>query len=324
VERLAALGLEASFASELEFYLFKGTYAEARESGYAPQATAYHQHADNDVLIAGLEVPFIGLVLQAMWDMGIEVEAWQGEGGEGQHEINLRYTDPIAMADRHVIYKHTIKAIAHQQGRAVTFMAKPWSDRTGSSGHVHISLRDSAGRPALITEDNSLSPLGRHFLGGLLSASPELILLHAPYANSYRRLQPGSWAPCNVTWGHDNRTCMVRLLGSCASFRLEFRLPGADVNPYLSFAAILAAGLHGIEQELDPGQPTVGDAYAQGAPTLPRDLTEALRAFEMSKVAISGLGEGVHSHLLGLANAELNATRQAVSHWEVGRAFENA
>jgi glutamine synthetase len=324
VERLRALGLHARMASELEFYLFRDSFMEVQAAGYTAAPVAYHQHADNDILLAGLESPMMKSIISAMDALGIELEAWQGEGGLGQHEINFKPAEPLTMADRHVIYKHGTKAIAHQRGRAITFMAKPWTDRAGSSCHVHLSVSDEAGDSVLVGPDGQMTPRGKGFLAGLLRYSPELAVLHSPYANSYRRLQPGSWAPCNATWGFDNRTVMVRVLGREKSFRFEYRLPGADANPYHSFAAIIAAGLRGMEEGLELPAPTTGDAYAGGAGSLPGDLTEAVEKFEQSKIAREAFGPQVRDHLASLARLELSATRRAVTDWEVQRGFENA
>lgn len=321
--RLEKASLTATFASELEFYLFRTPYERAWASGYRELEPSYHLHADNDILIAGHDREFVTSVRQAMTSIGIQIDQWQGEGGPGQHEINLHYTEPLQMADRHVLYKHGVKALAQSCALSVTFMAKPFTDEAGSSCHVHLSLYDNDGQPAFGIDD--LSALGRAFLAGLLAYGPELTLLHAPYANSYRRLQPDSFAPVNVTWGWDNRSCMVRVVGRGKACRFEFKLPGADVNPYLSFAAIIAAGLAGLERDLDPPQPTTGDAWAEsGARRLPADLTEAVGAFATSNLAAQAFTPAIHEHLLGLAENELRTSRRYVADWELRRGFENA
>jgi glutamine synthetase len=323
VARLADLGLTATFASEIEFYLFRTSYRDAHAAGYRAMEPSYHLHADNDILIAGYDQEFVRSVRQAMASIGVEIDQWQGEGGPGQHEINLHYTRPLQMADRHVLYKHGVKALAHARGLSATFMAKPFTEQAGSSCHVHLCLYHDNGQPALGAED--LSPLGRSFLAGLLAYSPELTLLHAPYANSYRRLQPGSFAPVNTTWGWDNRTCMIRVLGRGQACRFEFKIPGADTNPYFSFAAIIAAGLAGVEEKLDPPGPVTGNAYAnEGAPRLPADLTEAVTSFATSELAKQAFSPCVHKHLLGLGEQELTPARRHVTKWELRRGFENA
>jgi glutamine synthetase len=323
IERLDSAGLTATFASELEFYLFQTSFAEARTRNARVPEPSYHVHADNDVLIAGYDEDFVRGVRHAMAAMEIPIYATQGEGGEGQHEINLRHTDPLRMADSHVYYKHAVKALAHRHGHAVTFMAKASTDAPGSSCHVHLCVYGPEGEPAF--GDDDLSPLGLSFLAGLLAYTPELILLHAPYANSYRRLRPGSFAPSNATWGWDNRSCMIRVVGRGDACRFEVRVPGADANPYHSFAAIIAAGLAGAERGLQPPHPVSGDAYAQaGADGLPTDLTEALAAFCASEVATRAFGPAVHRHLTTLGVREREAGLPAVTDWELGRGLENA
>jgi glutamine synthetase len=323
VARLKEAGLTATFASELEFYLFRTPYRQAWASGYRDLEPSYHLHADNDILIAGYDHEFVGSVRRAMDAIGVTIDQWQGEGGPGQHEINLHYTEPLQMADRHVLYKHGVKAIAQAHALSATFMAKPFTGQAGSGCHVHLCLYDDAQRPLFGTAD--LSPVGRSFLAGLLAYGPELTLMHAPYANSYRRLQPGNFAPVNATWGWDNRTCMVRVVGRGQACRLEFKVPGADVNPYFSFAAILAAGLAGVDQGLEPPDPVPGDAEAEHeAPRLPADLTEAVAAFARSKLAGQAFSAAIHEHVLGLAQRELDATRRHVTDWEIQRGFENA
>ncbi len=322
LSRLDHLGLTATFASELEFYLFRTGYPEARARGTLLPEPSYHQHADNDLLVAGYDEGFISEVRRALTALRIPVDATQGEGGEGQHEINLRHADPLRMADSHVYYKHAVKAIAHHRGQAVTFMAKISVAAPGSSGHIHLCLYDAGGAPAFGVTD--LSPLGRSFLAGLLACTPELTLLHAPYANSYRRLRPGSFAPANATWGWDNRSCLVRVLGRGEACRFEFRLPGADMNPYHSFAAVIAAGLAGMERQLQPPDPVAGDAYAQSAAALPADLTEALAAFQASEVAEHAFTPAVHQHLATLGEREREAGLAAVTDWELRRGLENA
>jgi len=320
--RLTDLALEATFASEIEFYLFRTSYSEAQASQYRALTPSYHLHADNDILIAGYDQEFVRSIVQAMDSVGIEIDQWQGEGGPGQHEINLRYTGPIQMADRHVLYKHGVKALAQARGLSATFMAKPFTHQAGSSCHVHLSLY-RAGQPAFGVDD--LSSLGRSFLAGLLAYSPELTLLHAPYANSYKRLQPGSFAPINATWGWDNRTCMVRVIGKGQACRFEFKIPGADTNPYLTFSAILAAGLAGVDENLEPPDPIAGNAYAEDATSaLPADLTEAVASFTSSQVASRAFSPPVHAHLLAIGKQELAAARQHVTDWERQRGFENA
>ena len=314
--------LEATVASELEFYLFRTSYEEAHRAVYRRVEPSYHRHPDNDILISGYDEPFLAALRQNLAGMGIPIGASQGEGGRGQHELNLGHSDPLGAADAHVLYKHAVKATAHQMGCSVTFMAKPSSD-VGSGCHFHLSILKD-GRNALGGPDGYLGRTGERFLAGLLAHSGDFMVLHAPYANSYRRLRPGSWAPTNVTWGFDNRTCLVRVIGKGQDLRFEFRLPGADVNPYLAGAALLAAGLAGLDERLEPPPPVVGDAYESGAPAIPADLTEAIQRFENSAVASAAFGRRVHAHLLGMACNERDQARAAVTDWDLQRGFENA
>ena len=250
VERLARLGLAARCATELEFYLYRGSYTQLHQGSYRDLTPAYHLGADNDLLISGLVEDVLGEIRRTMPLAGIPVEATQGEGGLGQHEVALEHAPPLEAADRHVVYKHGVRDIAARAGYAATFMAKVDAEQAGSSCHVHLSIaRDGA---SALGGDAGLTSFGGSFLAGLLTFTRELMPLHAPYANSYRRLTKGSWAPANETWGFDNRTSCVRVVGSGDDFRFEFRVPGADVNPYLSLAAVLAAGLEGVERALQP------------------------------------------------------------------------
>jgi glutamine synthetase len=292
-------------------------------TSYRELVPCYHLSADNDLLVSGWAEEVIGTIRRQMPDAGVPIEVSQGEGGAGQHEIGLTHADPVEAADRHVVYKHGVKDIAAAAGYAATFMAKVDDGQAGSSCHVHISLtRDGA--CAVSSRDGELSDFGRAFLGGLVTHTPELTLLCAPYANSYRRLLPGSLAPANMTWGHDNRTAAVRVIRSAEALRFEVRVPGADVNPYLALAAVIAAGLAGLERGVEPPSPTSGNAYATEAAALPRDLTEAVTAFAESEVAAAAFGAGVRDHFAALGRAELEAHRAAVTDRDLQRGFERA
>ncbi len=315
-------GFEATVASELEFYLYRTSYEDVHKAAYQRVEPSYHRHPDNDILISGYAEPFLSTLRENLAHMGIPVWATQGEGGRGQYELNLSHSDPLRAADMHVLYKHAVKATAQELGVSVTFMAKPSRD-VGSGCHIHLSLL-RAGRNTLGDGAGGLSRTGERFLGGLLAFAGDFTALHAPYANSYRRLQPGSWAPSNVTWGFDNRTCLVRVVGSGEDIRFEFRLPGADVNPYLAGAALFAAGLAGLDGELEPPPPVTGNAYELDALALPGDLTESTQRFAESETAANGLGPQVHAHLLGMAVNERNEARAAVTDWDLQRGFENA
>ena len=323
--RLAERGIGAQFAAELEFYLFRTTYERAARRGYAHLPPYYHLHADNDILLSGYAEGFLSSVRAAMREAGIGCDNTQGEGGEGQYEINIPPAAPLAMGDRTVVFKHLVKALAREQRLAATFMAKWGTGRVGSGGHVHVSLEDEEGDPLLEgLEDACPGGTGAAFVAGLLEYAGDFCLLHAPFANSYRRLQPDSFAPANASWGFDNRSVLVRVVRGGDAARLEFRLPGADANPYLSFAALLAAGIEGVDRALALPAPTTGNAYESDAPPLPADLTEAVQAFEASNAALRAFGPAVHRHLLEHGRRERDATRWMVSDWEVARGFERA
>lgn len=325
VDRLAEHGLSAWVASELEFYVFENSYAQAAGRRFRELTPLYHRNGDNDVLVTGFLEPYLRPLREAMAGLEFPAEATQAEGGIGQVEMNFPPSGPMVTADNHVLFKHTAKVIAQRQARSVTFMAKLDESQAGSSCHLHLSLRDSDGEPSTAA-NGELSRVARRFLAGLLAFSPELMLMHAPFANSYRRLQPGSWAPATVTWGYDNRSVMVRVLGEGASLRMEFRLPGADANPYHSIAAVLAAGLAGLEDDQIELPPAVsGDAYeALDRRVLPGDLTEAIQRFGVSKLARRVFGDDVHGHVTGMARHQLAMTRRAVTDWDIEHGFENA
>jgi glutamine synthetase len=256
----------------------------------------------------------------------IPVEFSKGEAGRGQHEVNVTYDEALVTADRHLVFKNGIKEIAAQEGRAATFMAKWTMDDVGSSCHVHTSLWDAESGEALMADTSDprgLSRIGRHFLGGQLRAARELAWLAAPTVNSYRRYVPGSWAPTAVVWGEDNRTCGFRVVGHGGSRRVENRIPGADVNPYLVLAASVAAGLYGIDHELEPGDPYAANAYeAADVPRIASTLVEAIEEFRSSVIAREAFGEDVHHHLLNTAEQEWAAANRHVSDWELTRNFE--
>lgn len=323
VERLGRFGLSARCATELEFYLYRGSYEQLNATGYRELVPAYHLSADNDLLVSGWVEEVVGAIRRQMPEAGVPIEVSQGEGGLGQHEIGLAHAPPVEAADRHVVYKHGVKDIAAAAGFSATFMAKVADDQAGSSCHVHLSLtRDGA--CAVSGLEGRLSEFGRAFLGGVIGHTSELMLLHAPYANSYRRLLPASLAPANMSWGYDNRTAAVRLIRSSDALRFEVRVPGADANPYLSIAAVIAAGLAGVERGLEPPPPAAGDAYATAAPALPGDLTEAVAAFAASEVSCEALGPRVRDHFAQLGRAELAVHRTAVTDRDVLRGFERA
>jgi glutamine synthetase len=264
-------------------------------------------------------------IRNGMDSAGVPVEFSKGEAGRGQHEINLRYADALEMADRHTIYKNGAKEIAALNGRALTFMAKYAIDESGSSCHVHSSVWDAAGAASLMWSDEGpdhFSEVFRGWLGGLLAHARELAWCFAPTVNSYKRYQPGSWAPTAIAWGADNRTCGFRVVGHDQAYRVECRIPGADANPYLAFAATIAAGLDGIERGLEPPARFEGDAYsAVDLARIPSNIADAIDAFVGSQLAHDAFGGSVHAHLLNTARQEWAAFGNVVTDWERRRGF---
>lgn len=326
VERAAAAGYQVRFGSELEFFLFRESLDEAAERGYAGLTPHSHVIEDYHILQTSRDEYLIRDIRNGMDGAGVPVEFSKGEAGHGQHEINLVYADPVAMADRHVIYKNGAKEIASQHGRAITFMAKYSMDEVGSSCHIHSSVWDADGARSLMWDagrDDHLSTVFRGWLAGQIAHGRELAWMFAPTVNSYKRYQPESWAPTALAWGHDNRTCGFRTIGHGSSYRLESRIPGADVNPYLAFAATIAAGLRGIEQGLEPPPAFRGNAYAaESVERVPWNIVEAIETFEDSALAKEAFGEEVHHHLLNTARQEWAQFNRAVTDWERRRNFD--
>ena len=327
VERAEARGLTVNCGSELEFYLFADSYEEARAAGYA--GLTYHAPyvQDYHVLQTTRDEYIIRAIRNGMDGAGIPVEFSKGEAGPGQHEINLEYADALEMADRHVLYKNGAKEIASLAGRSITFMAKYDMDQCGSSCHVHSSVWDRAtDTPRFWTEDRDdhASATFRQWLGGLVHHTRELTWLYAPTVNSYKRFQLESWAPTALAWGLDNRTCGFRVVGhSPASLRVESRVPGADCNPYLAFAATIAAGLHGVEHDEDPGPRLDGNAYeAATVERVPATIVDAIAELEQSKLALDAFGAPVHEHLVNTARQEWASFGRVVTDWERRRCFE--
>jgi glutamine synthetase len=316
--------------SELELYLFRNEYSEAREKAYAGLRPAGDYVEDYHVLSSTFAEPVLGRIRRLVDASGIPVEFSKGEWGPGQHEINLRYAPALEMADRHAIYKTAAKEIAAAAGGSLTFMAKWRADLAGSSLHVHASLWDGDDRPLFAGEGPPIrgtevraSECFRHWLGGLLAHAGELAWFFAPVPNSYKRYREGTFAPTRIAWSVDNRTAGFRVVGRGASLRVECRIPGADANPYLVYAALLAAGLDGIERHLDPGPPFTGDAYrADALPRVPRSLEDAIAALERSELARQAFGDAVIDHLLHFARTEREAWAGAVTDWERARYFE--
>lgn len=325
-ERAAEKGFVVNIGAELEFFLFKDSYAEAAEKRYHGLVPHSDVVEDYHILQTTRDEYLIRDIRNGLQAAGVPVEFSKGEAGKGQHEINLVYATACEMADRNTVYKNAAKEIADQHGRSLTFMAKYDMDEVGSSCHVHSSLWDKRNKKSLMwdpKQPHNMSKDFRHWLGGLVHCSRELTLLFAPTVNSYKRFQPDSWAPTAIAWGLDNRTCGLRLVGHGQGYRVESRIPGADVNSYLAFAGVMIAGLWGLEHELEPGDPFVGNAYTDpDVERIPSTLVEAIELFRTSEVAIQSLGEDVHHHLLNSAQQEWNAFNRAVTDWELRRNFE--
>lgn len=326
VERAAERGLEVRCATELEFYLFKDSPQEAQAKGWrglTPHSTTIE---DYQLLETSREEYLLRRIRNQMVEAGVPVEFSKGEAGRGQHEVNVTYSTPLATADHHLILKNGIKEIAAQEGRATTFMAKWSAQETGSSCHLHTSLwKAGTGQPLMWDERNPthLSRLGERFLAGQLHTARQFAWCFAPYVNSYRRYLPGSWAPTAVVWAEDNRTCGFRVVGHGDGRRIENRIPGADVNPYVVLAASIAGGLYGIDHELEPGDAYQGNAYAaSGVPRVPSNLHDALAELDRSSVAAECFGEDVHRHLVNTARQEWEKSNHVVTDWELARNFE--
>lgn len=317
MERAAELGLTPMFGSELEFFLYRESYAEAYEKGYQDLTPSVPYVLDYHVLATSYDEPLIRLIRNSMKGAGLRVENSKGEAGPGQHEINFRYADALRTADDHVVYKNGAKEIAYQNGCSITFMAKPYHTGVGSSCHIHSSLvRDGESVFAGETE------LFRQYLAGQIACARELAIFLAPTVNSYKRFMAASWAPTTLAWGRDNRTCGFRVVGHGASLRVESRIPGADVNPYLAFAAVLAAGLHGIEQGLEPPPAFEGNAYESDVERFPSTMHEAIAALESGTVARAAFGDLVVDHYLHYARTEQRLFDEVVTGYERERLFE--
>jgi glutamine synthetase len=330
IERARGLGYVVKTAAELELYCFKESFEEARTKRYQNLTPVSAYLEDYHILQTTKEEPLIRAIRNGMEGAGVPVETSKGEWGRGQEEINLEYAEALEMADRTTLYKHGAKEIAHLQGCSVTFMAKFDMGMAGSSFHLHSSLWDRRGRRALFAPGRrprgghpTMSPLFGQWLAGQMAMARELSYFYAPTLNSYKRYQSGSFAPTRITAGWDNRTCGFRLCGEGASFRVENRIPGADANAYLAFAATIAAGLHGVSQKLKAPKLYEGNAYEDATlPQVPKALREAVAELQRSKIARAAFGERVVEHYLHAARLELQAYDQTVTDWELIRNFE--
>ncbi len=335
LDRAADAGFTCVTASELEFHVFRETYDEARAKAYR-ELTPAPGYCNDYLILAQTQVePFLADVRRTLTDVGVPVECSKGEYGWGQTEVNLRYAEAMESADRHILYKEGVKELAQRHGLSVTFMALPFAGTaasaqppSGSSCHIHISLWDADGEANLFAasgERDGRPDTTRHFLGGLMHCLPELMPLLAPNVNSYKRLRGEDFAPCSNAWGHDNRSVAFRLVGEGSAARIENRVPGADVNPYLAYAAMIGAGLYGIEHGLEPGPFAADNAREMpGVERLPRSLAEALARFRDSELAAEILTPDVVRYCVTFIEHELERYESAVTDWERAMLFEQA
>jgi glutamine synthetase len=325
VERARKAGYTVMTASELELYLFRESFDEARARRFHGLTPVSSYLEDYHVLQTSREEGLVRAIRNHMEEAGVPVEFSKGEWGRGQEEINLRYAPALEMADRHVLYKHGVKEIAWGQGTSVTFMAKYDMGAAGSSFHLHSSVWDEKIRRNLFARPGSRegTPLFGQWVAGQMALAREFALFYAPTVNAYKRYQAGSFAPTRVACGWDNRTCGFRVCGEGSGFRVENRIPGADANPYLAFAATIAAGLHGIRAKLPAPRPYAGNAYEDAdLPQVPKSLREALGELEQSAAAREAFGDRVVAHCLQHGRLEQRAFDQAVTDWELLRYFE--
>jgi glutamine synthetase len=320
LERLSERGLEAFVGTELEFIVFMDSYEEAWRKGYRDLDPANYYNVDYSLLGTARIEPLLRRIRNSMAGAGLAVEDAKGECNFGQHEINFRFDRALATADGHAIYKNGAKEIAAQEKHSISFMPK-FDEREGNSCHIHLSLRAENGTP-VFANGHGFSETFEHFLAGQLACLRDFTLFFAPNINSYKRYAKGSFAPTAVAWGKDNRTCSLRVVGHGGSLRVENRLPGGDVNPYLAISAMIAAGLHGIDNELPLEDEFVGNAYEADKPHVPTNLREAQGLFANSEAAPAAFGVEVVEHYLNMARVEIEAFEAAVTDWERYRNFE--
>jgi glutamine synthetase len=323
LDQLGKQGYACRCATELEFYLFNQSYHSAHTAGYRDLQPSSDYRIDYHIMQPTRDEPFMRAIRNGMTAAGVPVESSKGEWSRGQHEVNFTYDEPLEMADRHVIFKHGVKEIADQHGKAVTFMAKYMPGEAGNSCHIHMSLWRGGKNLFWDGKAHGGSKLFRQFLGGLIEYSPEFCLFFGPTINSYKRYQPGSWAPTRMAWSTDNRTVGFRVVGHGKSFRLENRMPGADANPYLALAAMLAAGMAGLKERLDCGDEYQGNAYVDPKLVrLPGSLRDAADLFAKSNLARAAFGDAVVEFYAHHARLELQSFSDAVTDWEKQRYFE--
>jgi glutamine synthetase len=326
LQRLAASSFTTAAASELEYYLFRNSYRDAQAKGCVSLEEAGWYSEDYHILQGTRNEAYTAAVREHLKQSGVPVESSKGEWGIGQHEVNVCYAEALEMADRHVILKQCLKEVADNMGMSVSFMAKVAADRAGSSCHLHLSLWLD-GKNAFAGEERlgevQCSNLFRWFLGGWMRYTPDIMVFNAPTVNSYKRYVAGSWAPTRIAWSYDNRTAGFRIVGKGESLRIECRIPGADCNPYLVFAAALAAGLAGIEEKIEPPQGFNGDLYAAThIERVPETLAGAVERFEKSEFARRAFGDKVVAHYAHFFRTEQSAFNMAVTDWERRRYFE--
>ncbi len=323
LDRLAERGLQAFVGTELEFMVFDDTYRDAWRAGYRDLTPATDYNVDYNMLASTRMEPLLRDIRLGMDGAGMYCEGVKGECNLGQQEIAFRFDEALVTCDNHTIYKNGAKEIADQHGKSITFMAK-FDEHEGNSCHIHISFRGTDGSAVFSdeSEPDGMSAMFRSFVAGQLATLREMTLFYAPNINSYKRFADGSFAPTAVAWGMDNRTCALRVVGHRHGMRMECRAPGGDVNQYLAVAALIAGGLHGIDEGLPLEQACAGNAYAGGAERLPHTLTDAVALFEASAVARNAFGDEVVAHYLNNAQVELAAFNAAVTDWERVRGFE--
>jgi len=320
--RLAERGLTAYAGTELEFIVFDDSFREAWAKGYTGLRASTDYNVDYNLLATTRLEPLLRDIRVGMDGAGMYCEGVKGECNFGQQEIAFRYAEALETADNHTIYKNGAKEIADRHGKSLTFMAK-FNEREGNSCHIHLSVRGDDGAAVMAGDgEHGFSPLMAHWIAGILATLREFTLLYAPTINSYKRFALGSFAPTGIAWGVDNRTCALRVVGHGSSLRVENRVPGGDVNPYLAISAIIAGGLYGIENELELPAPLTGNAYTSGVDTLPTTLREAARLFSESTIARAAFGDDVVEHYLNQARIEVEAYDAAVTDWERVRGFE--
>jgi glutamine synthetase len=328
VARLAELGFEAKSATELEFFLFEKSFEEIRKSGYRDLKPISGYNEDYHIMQTTREEGVMRPLRNHLFNAGIPVENSKGEAEAGQEELNIRYSNAMDCAEFHTIAKHATKEIAWQQGHAASFLPKWHHDRVGSSSHVHMSLWTKDGEPAFFDADgeHTMSQTMRHYVAGMIKYAPDLTYFLAPYINSYKRFSAGTFAPTKIIWSIDNRTAGFRLCGvGTKGVRIECRIGGSDINPYLAIAAIMAAGIKGLEDKLELAPPTKGDIYKDdNAKSLPTSLRDASETLRHSKMLREAMGDDVVDHYVRAATWEMEEFARVVTDYEIARGFERA